>query len=406
MTSSTSKALQEAEKLVATLKELEAKGTPSSAEHQALLKSVDNVRMALEEPYDIITRWLEAMAASSALLLLIKTGSLQRLPADGSSISAKELAKAANIDLSAITRAFRVILVNGIATETAPDEYTHNLLSQVLQPEALGSFFLICMDTQKAWIELPEYFQKHQPEEVYDLKKSPFAFAFGKEGLTYYEILNEDIVKRNIWNKTLEQMEANMPILGMFPFATLKEQVEKEPERPFIVDVGGGKGQAMLAIETECPKFFGGKVILQDLPIVIDSLKSEDLPGIKPTAHDIFTPQPIKNAHVYFMRRLLHDFYNPVCVEILKNIVPAMGPDSRLIICDMIVPEMVEIGGPQQLYWLDFSMLILGGKEKTITEFTNIFNEVGLELVKVYPSGVGTTSMLETRLKASMSEFV
>lgn len=299
MAGSKTKALQEAEKLVTTLKELEAKGTPSPSEHQALLKTLDNVRTAIEEPYDIITRWLEAMAATSALFLLIQTGSLQRLPADGSSISAIELAKAANVDLSAITRAFRVILVNGIATETAPDEYAHNLLSRVLQPEALGAFFLICMDTQKAWIELPEYFKKHQPEELYDMKKSPFAFAFGKEGLTYYEVLNEDVAKRNIWKNTLQQMEANMPILGMFPFATLKDQVEKELERPFIVDVGGGKGQAMLAIESECPKFFGGKVILQDLPIVIDSLKSEDLPGIEPTAHDIFTPQPVKSKSIH-----------------------------------------------------------------------------------------------------------
>ncbi|KAH8755970.1 S-adenosyl-L-methionine-dependent methyltransferase [Hyaloscypha sp. PMI_1271] len=389
MAGSTSKALEEAEKLVATLRELEAKGTPSPAEHQALLKSVNDVRMALEEPYDIITRWLEAMAAASARFLLIQTGSLQRLPADGSSISAKELAKAANVDISAITRAFRVILPDGIATETSPDKYAHNLLSQVLQPEALGAFFLICMDTQKAWIELPEYFKKHQPEELYDLKKSPFAFAFGKEGLTYYEVLNEDVVKRNIWNKTMQQMEANMPILGMFPFATLKDQVEKEPERSFIVD----------RLKQSALSSSGGKVILQDLPSVIDSLKSENLPGIEPTVHDIFTPQPVKNAHVYFLRRLLHDFYNPVCLDILKNIVPAMGPDSRLIICDMIVPEMVEVGGPLQLYWLDFSLLLLGGKEKTLTEITDLFNEVGLELVKAYPSGVGTTSMLETRLK-------
>lgn len=86
-----------------------------------------------------------------------------------------------------------------------------------------------------------------------------------------------------------------MPILGMFPFATMKEQVEKDPERPFIVDIGSGKGQAMLAIETECPKFFGAQVILQDLPIVIDTLKAEDLPGITSTVHDIFTPQPVKS---------------------------------------------------------------------------------------------------------------
>jgi len=114
------KALEEAEKLVARLRELEAKGTPSPAEHRALLKSVNDVRMALKEPYDIITRWLEAMAAASALFLLIQTGSLQRLPADGSSISAKELAKAANVDISAITRAFRVVLGTALPMRLHP----------------------------------------------------------------------------------------------------------------------------------------------------------------------------------------------------------------------------------------------------------------------------------------------
>jgi hypothetical protein len=100
------------------------------------------------------------------------------------------------------------------------------------------------------------------------------------------------------------------------------------------------------------------------------------------------------------MRRLLHDFYNPVCVEILKNTVPAMGPDSRLIICDMLVPERVEIDGPMELYWLDFSLMTISGKEKTLKEFNDIFDAVGLELVKVYPSGIGKTVMLETRLKS------
>jgi hypothetical protein len=149
---------------------------------------------------------------------------------------------------------------------------------------------------QKSWIKLPEYLKSHTPTELYDLKKSPFAYAAGKEGLTYYEVLNEDEAQRNIWNNTMMQMEKNMPILGMFPFSTLKEQFERSPELPFIVDIGSGKGQAMLAIETECPKFFGGKVILQDLPIVINSLKAEDIPGITPTIHDIFTPQPVKST--------------------------------------------------------------------------------------------------------------
>lgn len=96
---------------------------------------------------------------------------------------------------------------------------------------------------------------------------------------------------------------------------------------------------------------------------------------------------------------MLHDFYIPVCLDILKNIVQAMGPDSRLIICDMLVPEKVEVGGPMELYWLDFSLLTISGREKTLKEFNEMFDEVGLELIKVYSSGIGSTAMLETKLK-------
>ena len=99
------------------------------------------------------------------------------------------------------------------------------------------------------------------------------------------------------------------------------------------------------------------------------------------------------------MRRILHDFYNEPCVEILRNTAKAMGPDSRLIVCDMLVPEMVEVNGPKELYWLDFNLMLIGGKEKTLKEFEEIFDAAGLELVKVYPSGIGATVQLETRLK-------
>lgn len=101
------------------------------------------------------------------------------------------------------------------------------------------------------------------------------------------------------------------------------------------------------------------------------------------------------------MRRLLHDFYDPVVIKILKNTVSAMAPDSRLIVCDMLVPDRVKAGGPMTLYWLDFSLLAIGGKERSLGEFENIFSEVGLELVKVYESQGSNIAMLETRLMRS-----
>ncbi|KAF8859228.1 hypothetical protein BDZ45DRAFT_725503 [Acephala macrosclerotiorum] len=116
------------------------------------------------------------------------------------------------------------------------------MLSMVLQPLARG-FFLACVDFQRTWVKLPEYLKSHTPTEPYDPKKSPVAYTPGKEGLTYYEVLNEDEAQRKIWNNIMQQMEKNMPILGMFPFTSLKEQVEKERERPFMVDTEVERGR-------------------------------------------------------------------------------------------------------------------------------------------------------------------
>lgn len=105
------------------------------------------------------------------------------------------------------------------------------------------------------------------------------------------------------------------------------------------------------------------------------------------------------DAHIYLLRRILHDFYEPVCVKILKNVAEAMGPDSRLIIAEMIMPEQTQVGEDITVYWLDFSMMLLNGKEKTKEEFSEILDAAGLEIVKIWPFSFGQQSMLECRLK-------
>lgn len=100
------------------------------------------------------------------------------------------------------------------------------------------------------------------------------------------------------------------------------------------------------------------------------------------------------------MRRLLHDFYDPVCVTILRNTALAMGPTSRLLVCDMLVPDRVEVGGSMDLYWLDFCLLTISGKERKMDEFRAIFEEAGLEVVAVHPSRIGRTVVVEGRLKS------
>ena len=295
-----SAALAEAKALVASLESFDG----SAAEHVSLLKQTDRVRSALEEPYDTATRWLENMSTAGALYLLARIGAMEKIASCPDGIKASTLAEECNADVSIITRAMRILVSNGIGVEVGLDEYAPNALCQVFQPLSLGSFVCVCVDFMRSWGALPDYVRTHEPHELYDLKKSPFAFMAGHEGKTYYDVVSLDPQQRNLWNLTLQNMEKNFPIVDMFDFRTMKETVEGEPERPFIIDVGGGRGQALRAIKEHCGGRFWGKAILQDLPIVIDSLKEEELPDIEPMKYDIFTPQPVKSTFAPLPLRL------------------------------------------------------------------------------------------------------
>ncbi|CAD6441814.1 a6501562-32d9-45ef-8918-99501dca2429 [Sclerotinia trifoliorum] len=101
------------------------------------------------------------------------------------------------------------------------------------------------------------------------------------------------------------------------------------------------------------------------------------------------------------MRRVLHEFPDKLVVPMLKNTVSATGPDSRLVIGDMLLPDRVTVGGPWTAYWIDLALLTICGKLRSLREWNGIFEEVGLELVEIYKADDGQTVMLETRLRRS-----
>lgn len=284
-------ALAQARELVISLEAFDS----STYNKHLLLKRVNNIRSALEEPFDTANRWLETISTAAALHVLIRINAFDKLPAQGS-ITAADIASKCKVDVSIITRAMRVLIVNGLAQETRKDEYSHNTLSRSFVPTELGSMICMFVEFSRAWAALPDYVKSHEPEEIFDVRKSPFAFSVGHEGKMYYEVYDLDPAKRSLWNIGMQKLGNHIPVVGMFPFASLEDQVKKGPERPFVVDIGGGRGQALLAIQEQCRGAFGGKLILQELPVVLESLTPDDIPGIEPMPYDIFTPQPIKSV--------------------------------------------------------------------------------------------------------------
>jgi hypothetical protein len=58
-------------------------------------------------------------------------------------------------------------------------------------------------------------------------------------------------------------------------------------------------------------------------------------------------PQPVKAAAVYYMRFIVHDWSTPKNIEILKNVRAAAGPNSKLVIWDMLVPNACRSTDPE-----------------------------------------------------------
>ena len=193
------------------------------------------------------------------------------------------------------------------------------------------------------------------------------------------------------------------PVIGTYPFDTELSSVSAavvKQDRVFLVDIGGGQGSAMKELREAYPAL-KGKIVIQDLARVVDNIPSGLLPpglDIHYQVHDFWAPQPIRNAGVYYMKRVLHDWPDDQCKKLLGYVVDAMGPDSRLLIADTVIPDRVQ-REDLYCYWMDLIMLTFAGKERSEADWRELFESVGLDLVKVWKESVGTFNTLEGRLK-------
>ena len=189
--------------------------------------------------------------------------------------------------------------------------------------------------------------------------------------------------------------------------------VEKEtqgwsPDATVLVDIGGYIGHQCAEFKKKFPKV-PGHVILQDLsgPIA----RALSTPGVENMVHDMFKPQPIKGivsglfqrppsspfcahrahrlsstnadrhpgAKFYYLRAVIHRWPDHKCREILENIIPAMGPESIILLDEMVLPDT-------NVHWqstqIDLTMMAaLASRGRTRTQWAEFLGSVGLEIV-------------------------
>jgi hypothetical protein len=151
-----------------------------------------------------------------------------------------------------------------------------------------------------------------------------------------------------------------------------------------IVDVGGGNGTLLVEALRRHHRLTG---VLLETPTVAAcadaGLDASDLAGrCQVQAGDFFTSVPAANC--YLLANVLHDWDDPVSIEILRNCRHAMPGAGRVLIVERLIPE--DGSDPLPTLLSDINMLVLtGGRERTNEEYGALREGAGLQLARVIP---------------------
>ena len=78
---------------------------------------------------------------------------------------------------------------------------------------------------------------------------------------------------------------------------------------------------------------------------------------------------------------MLHDWDDEKSLEILKNLISAMDPDSLILIDDMVLPNT---GVHWWSAWMDLHMLtMLGAWERNVDQWHSLLDRAGLRVVDI-----------------------
>lgn len=116
-------------------------------------------------------------------------------------------------------------------------------------------------------------------------------------------------------------------------------------EGSVVVDIGGSRGHVSADLAKRFPQL---RFVVQDMPEVVkgaeEGLPEEVANLVSFASHDMFTEQPVRGAEVYLLRYVLHDWPDKYCVEVLKQLFPALKKGAKVVIQDHLLPEPGSLG--------------------------------------------------------------
>ncbi|KAI0068103.1 S-adenosyl-L-methionine-dependent methyltransferase [Artomyces pyxidatus] len=391
-----------------------------AATTRLIVAAAHQIIATVRAPMDTIQDYAPAMYMSATLGLAVDVNVADVLKDAGTQgLHVHDIGEKVDIDEVKLARVLRYLATRHVFKEVTPNVFSNNRISSVLvkahpleqlktdkltkyEDAPAAAFVGHCTDEALASSAFLAEYIHEAPADV----DAPFNLALK----TPSKLWNWYEEPGNEWRG--RRFNAAMKGGGEhFPSTLFTEGYDWKSLKPgsTVVDVGGSVGTVTILLHKAYPHL---KYILQDLePVIGDAKKFWDAQSPKSItdgsvtlqAQDFFQPQTVKNADVYFLRLILHDWPDSANVKILKNIRAVAAPSTKLIIFDSIMPHACpEPGGPPPppfpllanlglpiggfLTMMDMQMLnIINGQERTLNQFVELGAVTGWKLDGVKP---------------------
>ncbi len=267
-------------------------------------------------------------------------------------------------------RLMRFLATEGVFAEVEPRRFTETALSNGLRVDApiTARWLAIMLGSEhyRGWGEALHSFMTGKPafDQVY--------------GRGFFDYLAEHPDESSIFDRAMAAgTQGRVAALLGYDWTGVAR----------VADIGGGNGAALAVVLSSHPHLRG---VLFDLPTVVEA--ANDVLGAAGVLDrcDIvggdFFVDTLPPADVYVLSQILHDWDDERAGAILRNCRRGLADNGRLLLVEQTVPE-----GPEPSFGklFDLHMLVLlGGKERTATEWRALLAQERFELQQLEPDGL------------------
>jgi O-methyltransferase domain/Dimerisation domain len=147
-------------------------------------------------------------------------------------------------------------------------------------------------------------------------------------------------------------------------------------------DIGGASGQLLLGLLRRSSRLRG---IVFDRPdVVASAMAAAKACGLEDrvTAIGGNFLESVPEADLYILKYVLCDWSDADCIRILKNCRHAMRPSGRLIVIELLIGNLDELG-PVALTDLTMMVVNSGGRQRTLAEFQTLLEAADFRVARV-----------------------